>query len=399
MSFVVDEFIKMASINSPPGQEGALGAYVVERLTQLGCLVTIDDSAAGTGSDIGNIIARYPGRPGPVERQEPAEGQRLSKGGQEQGSSEGERAAQVPVLMLSAHLDTVMPTAGMVPQRCGNRLVSNGETVLGADDKAGMAMILALVEVLQRDEGLACPPLEIVLTVQEEVGLIGCRRLTEPLQGAYGFVLDGDGNVGTVVNRAPTHTVMTLKVRGRAAHAGVEPEKGVSAIVAAAEAIGQIPSGRLDGETTSNFGTIHGGTAMNIVAEQVEITAEVRSLAPQRMEAEVQRILDVFGRVCAEKGACLQVEKEVQYQAYALADDHPLISMAREAAQAMGEPFVLEATGGGSDANIFNEWGVPCAVLGIGMMEPHTVAESIAVDQLEKGVVFLTEIVKRAATP
>ncbi|MCL1916852.1 MAG: M20/M25/M40 family metallo-hydrolase [Peptococcaceae bacterium] len=379
MSFVVDEFIKLTSINSPPKKEGVLGRYLVEQLTRLGCAVTIDDSAQATGSDMGNIIARHPGCSGSL------------------GSSGAEGAAQVPVLLLSAHMDTVTATEGMTPQRCGDRLVSNGETVLGADDKAGIAMILGLLEVVQRDAALSCPPLEIVLTVQEEVGLVGCRGLTEPLQGAYGYVLDGDGDVGSVVNRAPTHTVMTLKVRGRAAHAGAEPEKGINAIVVAAEAIAQIRSGRIDLETTSNFGTIHGGKAMNIVAEDVEITAEVRSLSPQRMEAEVQRILDVFERACAEKGAGLQVEKEVHYQAYSLADDHPLICMAREAAQATGEAFVLEATGAGSDANIFNERGVPCTVLGIGMTEPHTIVESIAVDQLEKGVALLVEIVKRAA--
>ena len=381
MSFVVDEFIKLASINSPPKKEAVLGRYLVERLAQLGCSVTIDDSGEATGSDIGNIIARYPGR-----RDEGRNRDDFS-----------ERVDQAPVLMLSAHMDTVTSTEGMTPQRQGDRLVSNGETILGADDKGGIAMILALLHRLQGDADLPCPPLEIVLTVQEEVGLFGCRQLTEPLQGVYGFVLDGDGDVGSVVHRAPTHTIMTLKVQGRAAHAGAEPEKGINAIVVAAEAIAQIRSGRIDFETTSNFGTIRGGKAMNIVAENVEITAEVRSLSPQRMEAEVQRILDVFEQVCTEKGARLHVDKEVEYQAYSLADDHPLICMAREAAQAMGGPFVLEATGAGSDANIFNERGVPCTVLGIGMTEPHTVVESIAVDQLEKGVVFLVEIVKRAA--
>jgi len=369
-SLVTEEFVRMASINSPPAQESELARYLTERLTRLGCSVVTDASAAATGSDVGNLVARYPGR----------------------GCG-----AEAPVLLLSAHMDTVMPTAGMTPQLQDDRFVSNGETVLGADDKAGIALILAVLDRLQNDAALPCPPLEIVLTVQEEVGLTGCRELKEPLRAAYGFVLDSDGDVGTLVNQAPTHTVMDLVVRGRAAHAGIEPENGVSAIVVAAEAIAQIRSGRIDLETTSNFGKIHGGTALNIVAERVEIAAEVRSLRHERMEEEVGRIVDVFSRVCAERGALLDVDKSVQYQAFCLEDNHPLIRLARNAAQAAGVAFVVEATGGGSDANIFNERGIPCAVLGIGMKEAHTVMESIAVAQLESGARFLAEIVLGAS--
>lgn len=370
MSFVIDEFIKLASINSPSTQEAELAKYLSQCLSQLGCSVVVDKSAAATGSDVGNLIARYPGR--------------------------GD-LAKAPVLLLAAHMDTVRPTKGMIPMLRDGRFVSNGETVLGADDKAGIALILAVLDVLHKNPDLPCPPLEIVLTVQEEVGLKGCRELTEPLQASYGFVLDSDGDIGTLVNQAPTHTIMTLVVQGRAAHAGIEPERGINAIVVAAEAIAQIRSGRIDLETTSNFGTIHGGTALNIVAERVEVTAEVRSLKPQRMETEVLRIIDVFTRVCAEYKAQLTVEKTIEYRAFSLPENHILVNIARVAAQGAEVKFVVEATGGGSDANILNERGVPCAVLGIGMKEPHTVVESIALDQLEEGVGFLTEIVRVAA--
>ncbi|MCL1790889.1 MAG: M20/M25/M40 family metallo-hydrolase [Peptococcaceae bacterium] len=370
MSYVTEEFVAMASINSPPTQEGEFAGYLVERLTQLGCSVVTDGSAAATGSDVGNLIARFPGRG---------------------------RGIEAPVLLLSAHMDTVAPTEGMVPQIKDGRFVSNGETVLGADDKAGIALILAVLERLQKDETLPCPSLEIVLTVQEEVGLTGCRALTEPLKAAYGYVLDCDGDVGTLVNQAPTHTIIELVVQGRAAHAGIEPEKGVSAIVAAAEAIAQTRSGRIDLETTSNFGMIHGGAALNVVAERVDVAVEVRSLNPERMEEEAGHIIEVFSRVCEAKGAKLSVSQAVQYQAFHLDDNHPLVCLARGAAEAAGLDFVVEATGGGSDANIYNERGVPCAVLGIGMKEAHTVMESVAVEQLENGVGFLTEIVLGAA--
>ena len=361
---VFELFMHIASMDSYIGREGRLADYLVEKLHGLGAEVWRDDSASRTGSDTGNIIARFRGT-----------------------------LTSAPTILLCSHMDTIGPTEGMVPEVREGCIYSNGETVLGADDKAGIAIILSAIEHMQT-EGIAHGPLEVVFTVQEEPGLRGAKNLNAELKADFGYILDGDGSVGTLINRAPAKVDLDFTVRGQAAHAGICPEQGVNAIVAAATAVARIQSGRLDSETTSNFGMFKGGVARNIVADTAEVGVEVRSADNAKLEREAETVIEAFRVAAEEFGAELEFTKEYAFKSFHIAEDHPVVARARQSAESLGVAPVLWASGGGLDANVFNEKGLPCIALGIGIEEPHSSKEYISVAQLEEGVRFLTAVLK-----
>ena len=362
---VVDEFIALASLNSLSRREGLVAGYLIKRLRELGLDFEVDDSAPRTGSDTGNILVRIPGnRPGTV-------------------------------VLLCAHMDTVGPTEGMVPVLRDGVIYSNGETVLGADDKAGIAIILSVLADLQGG-GIPHPDLEVLFTVQEEVGLSGAESLQAELKAAFGYVLDGDGPVGNVVNRAPSKVDLDLILTGKAAHAGVSPEEGINAIVVAAKAIARLRTGRIDPGTTSNVGLINGGRIRNIVADRAEVNLEVRSTDAARLDEEVQAILAAFEEEAAAAGAVLSVRKEFPFVAFTIPETHPVVANAFRAARSLGIEPRLWTSGGGMDANVFNVQGLPCIGLGIGIEGAHSPEEHIAVAQLEAGVRFIEALLKEA---
>lgn len=363
---VVDEFIALASLNSPSRKEGRVAGYLVGRLHEMGIDATVDDSAARSGSDTGNIIARLPGN------------------------------AAGPTILLCAHMDTVGPTEGMVPALRDGIVYSNGETVLGADDKAGIAVILAVVSRLMAD---AVPhgPMEILFTVQEEVGLFGAKYLQEELKAAFGYILDGDGPVGNIINRSPSKVDLDLVVEGKAAHAG-RPDTGINAIVAASSAVARLRTGRIDAETTSNVGVISGGKARNIVPDRAEVAIEVRSTDLEKLEREVDAVLDAFHEAAAASGARLRIRRETSFETFTIPKTHPVVANAFRAAHAVGIEPRLWTSGGGMDANVFNLRGLPCVGLGLGTEEPHSPTETIPVAQLEAGVRFVEALIAGAVT-
>jgi tripeptide aminopeptidase len=360
---VTNEFMTLAALNSPSRQEGRVAGYLVKRLREMGIEATVDDSAPRTGSDTGNVIVRVPGN------------------------------APGPAVMLCAHMDTIGPTEGMVPVLRDGVIYSNGETVLGADDKAGIAIILSVLADL-KGGGLPHPDLEVLFTVQEEVGLSGAESLQIELKAAFGYVLDGDGPVGYIVNQAPSKVDLDLVVSGKAAHAGVCPEAGVNAIVVAAAAIARLRTGRIDRRTTSNVGTISGGRIRNMVADRAEVSMEVRSTDAARLEAEVQAVLNAFQEEAAAAGAGLSVRKELPFETFTVSETHPVVATAFRAARSLGIEPRLWTSGGGMDANIFNVQGLPCIGLGIGIEDAHSPKEHIAVAQLEEGVRFIEALLK-----
>jgi len=363
---IVEEFLKLVAINSPSGAEGELASYLKEKLQQLGAEVYEDGSAKKTGSNTGNLIARHPGK--------------VAK----------------PTILLAAHMDTVASTEGLTPKVRDGIIYSDGNNILGADDKAGIAVILGVLHNLQNNPDLQHGPVELLLTVQEEVGLKGVKNLDYPLQADYGYALDGDGPAGTIVNASPSHITLDLVVEGKAAHAGLAPETGINAIVVASEAIAGVRSGRLDEETTSNFGLISGGKARNVVAERVEIQAEVRSRSREKLEKETNIILAKFEEVTAKHKARLSVNKELAYEAFTIDPAHPVISNAFKSGQKLGIEVRVQATGGGLDANILNSRGIPCVALGLGNDKPHTNEEYVIVSEMEKSVEFITGILTEA---
>ena len=311
---VLDLFIELASINSYVGQEGKLGESLISLLKNLGATVAVDDSRDKTGSDIGNIIATVSGN-----------------------------VSGAPTILLCSHMDSIGPTEGMVPVQRDGIIYSNGETVLAADDKAGIAVILAALEELKAKRSKH-GDIEIVFTVQEEPGLIGAKHLNADLKSDFGYILDGDGAVGTIIHRAPAKVDLDITLAGQAAHAGICPEEGVNAIVAAATAMSRIRSGRIDKETTSNFGTIRGGQTRNIVPDHVEISAEVRSLNDDKLNKEVDTILDVFSNTAHEYKAQLTVEKNVSFPSFNIPESHPAVTIAKHAAESSGINTMLTIT-------------------------------------------------------
>jgi len=365
---VKDEFFKLVSIDSPSTKEGQLADYLKKRLKHLGAKVYEDNSAGKTGSDTGNLIAIIPGN------QENA-----------------------PPILLAAHMDTVVPTEGIVLEIKDGLICSDGKTILGADDKAGIAVILEVLSMIQEDKTIRHGPLEILLTVQEEVGLIGVKNLEYGLLAEYGYILDGDGPVGTVINAAPSHITLDLTMEGKAAHAGLEPEKGINAIVLAAQAISSLRSGRLDEETTSNFGIINGGKGRNVVPDKVEIKAEVRSRSREKLEKETDRMIKAFADIAARNQALFSYNQELAYESFTVESSHPAVLNVLEAGKRLDTEVILKATGGGLDANILNSRGIPCVALGLGNANPHTNEEYISIEQLEKSVHFLLAILMSSA--
>jgi tripeptide aminopeptidase len=362
---VVDEFIALASLDSLSRRENPVAVYLTGRLRELGLDAVVDDSAPRTGSDTGNVLVRVP------------------------GNSPG------PAILLCAHMDTVGSTEGMVPVLRDGVIYSNGETVLGADDKAGIAIILSVLADL-KGGGVPHPDLEVVFTVQEEVGLFGAKYLTAELKAAIGYVLDGDGPVGYIINQAPSKVDLDFVLTGKAAHAGICPEEGINAIVAAAAAIARLRTGRIDRRTTSNVGLISGGRIRNMVADRAEVNMEVRSTDAARLEEEVQAVLSAFREEAASAGAELSVRKDLPFETFTISETHPVVANAFRAARALGIEPRLWTSGGGIDANVFNLRGLACVGLGIGIEDPHSPKEHIAVLQLEAGVRFIKALLKEA---
>jgi len=321
-------------------------------LADLGFTVQEDDAGAKVGGDAGNLYARLPGT-----------------------------AAGTP-LLFSSHMDRVTPGFGVRPRLEGDAVVSDGTTILGADDAAGLAAVLEAVQVL-REHNLPHPTIELAWTICEEVGLLGARNLdfswfTAPM----GFALDSSGPVGEIVTRAPSQAKINATFYGKAAHAGVAPEKGVSAIQMAGVAISRMKLLRVDSETTANIGSIVAEGPTNIVPETCKIVAEARSLDQAKLEAQVEHMRQVMEAAAAEFGGRVEVEVLPSYTAVNLPAGSAPVVRAQKAAEAIGVKPFLAFTGGGSDANIFNGNGIPTAVLGVGYQEIHSTRERMPVAQL-----------------
>lgn len=364
---VVDIFLDLARIGSESLREAAVAGYVMETARRLGLEVYMDGAGETLGGEAGNVYVRMPAR-----------------------------GIDAPPLIFCAHMDTVAPGAGVEPRVEDGRVMSSGDAILGADCKAGVAAMVELMN-LSSEGKLKHGPLEFILTVVEEKGLKGVRELEwERIQARNAVVLDGAGRVGGVVNASPTQDNLKLVFTGRAAHAGVEPEKGVNAIYGASWAISRMRLGRIDGETTANIGTIEGGHAVNIVPDRVEVHGEVRSLDIAKMQDQKQSMIKAALEAESAAGVEVEVEEERAYDGYLVDPGDPLVVLAVEAGRVLGMEMRVGPSGGGSDANFLNSAGIKSVVLSIGAREPHTLREYIEVDDLHKLVKLCSEMVRSA---
>ena len=302
------------------------------------------------------------------------------------------KASTAEPLMLAAHADTVKPGRGITPVVEEGIIRSQGETILGADDKAGIAEIFAAVRTAVKH-----PPLEIVITRSEEVGLLGAKNLDYSMLSAKrGFLLDSDV-LDTVVIGGPSHFLIDVNITGKAAHAGMEPEKGISAIRTAALAIAKFPEGRIDEETTCNVGIIQGGTIRNGIPEKTTLKAECRSLDHEKAVRLKETIKDAFKSAARETGAHVEIDVDLASRAIQLSEDAPTVELTKAVFGSLGLQPKARVITGGTDASIYNEHGIETVVLGIGVKNEHSKDEQIAIEDMERVVEILHCIFERTA--
>jgi tripeptide aminopeptidase len=331
---------------------------VAAELRAMGIEVQEDEAGPAAGADAGNLFARIPGR--------------------------SDRW-----LMLCAHLDTVPPTAPIEPELHDGAWRNANPSILGADNKAAVAVMLELARWLTGDgaaEGPEAPEvgLELVFTVSEETGLHGAKHFdTGRLQSPFGYVFDHASPIGEIIVASPTYQRLVAEIHGRAAHAGLMPEQGRNAIAAAASAIAQMTLGRLDQETTCNVGTITGGTTTNVVPERCRVESEVRGIDEGRVEQVLTEMIDRFQDAVDAAECDLDVTVERMFTGYRTKPRAPHVVLAESALGACGYQPRHVSTGGGSDANAFNLAGFPCVNLANGTERAHQPDERVSAAALE----------------
>jgi tripeptide aminopeptidase len=350
---VLDLFTELAAVPSPPGDERGVADIVTRYLRDCGLSVDEDDAGARVGSTMGNLYTRIDGR------------------------GDGEP------LLFCAHLDTVPPTGPIEPVVEDGVVRNGGGTILGADNKAAVA---AMLEAARRvlAEGRTHAGIELLFTPKEEVGLIGAYAFDHTrLHARLGYVYDQAAPVGTVILGAPSSQSLEVTFHGRAAHSGMHPEDGRSAIGAAARAISEMRLGRVDELSTANVGTISGGTATNIVPEWCTFVAEARSHDESRLADLIQEMQDAITFAAGLWDCDVETKAQKSYRGYRFAKSDRAVALAAEALARCGHEVTYELSGGAADANVFNERGLECVNLANGMTDIHTPAEHIAVDDLE----------------
>lgn len=361
-------FTELCEIDSPSRREGQIAAHLKERFVALGAdFIYEDSSAEKTGSEVGNLIIRFDGN---------------------LPNQEG--------IYFSCHMDTVEPADGVEVARNGDVFTSKGDTILGGDDKTGIAAVLELLTML-KENNTPHPMIEIVITTCEEIGLRGAKHLEyDKINATYGYALDSTG-IDHVVIGAPAANKLKVEIRGLAAHAGLCPEAGINALALAAKAISQIKMGRLDDQSTCNFGLIQGGTAANIIPDLVTLRGEVRSHSEKKLKEYTREIYDTFERTISDwQGSPLingekpsvAIDIVADYPVLSVDEDSPVVQRIKRGAELAGKQLHYVVAGGGSDANILNSHGLPTVIIATGMDKVHTVDEQLDLNDL----VSLTEL-------
>ncbi len=367
-------FMRICEIDSPSRQEGEISSFLIDRLKELGAdRIVEDQSAQITGSQSGNLIATFCGSEPEAE----------------------------PVFFI-CHMDTVEPGCGVEVERDGDLFTSRGDTILGGDDKSGIAALLEVLQVIG-ESTLNYRPFQLVLTTCEEIGLLGAKALEHKyIQAEFGYALDSTG-IDRIVIGAPASNRLQITINGVAAHAGLHPEQGVSAISLAAQSISKLSLGRLDEHSTANIGCINGGVASNIIPDKVVIDGEVRSHSAELLQSHTEEIKTTFEHVVDDfpkkKGnggvrPSVDIETWLEYPQMIFTMDHPVVEHVRLAGERLGRDLSFEIAGGGSDANILNSFGLPTAIIATGMTKVHTTDESLDLGDLVGLTELLIELVR-----
>ena len=347
---LISTFVELASISSPSWNEHEIIAYIEKRLKKLG--VKCEKYPCGSSFNLLGVLDSD-------SKKEP--------------------------ILLSAHMDTVTPCDKVKPIISGGKIMSDGTSVLGSDNKAAIAMFLEAFEVM-RENSMPHGRIEMLLSCAEEVGLCGAKGFDiSLLKAKIGYVLDGNGPIGSMILKAPYQYDLKLIVKGKAAHAGMEPERGINAIVTLADIISKLPNGRLDHETTINAGVISGGRATNVVAPEACCLLEMRSIDIEKIKNLEREVRETAKQTCAYFGAKLRIEKTVRYHGFILKENNPAVKSAKKAMLAVNIKPLYTSSGGGSDTNIFNKSQINAVNLSSGMNNVHTTSEFIKIKDIIKG--------------
>lgn len=379
---LISTFIELININSPSFEEDLLGNHLEKLFRDLGFKVTkqrfdITSPRPLLKSTYFSVL----GKEGRVRS--------FNIIACKKGSLKG-----VSPLMLSAHMDTIEPTEGIRYAMKSGIIRSTGNTVLGADDKGAIAQIIEAVTVLHEQQ-IPHGDIEVVLTSAEEKGLCGAKNLDfKKVKSRHALVLDSGGHVGKIVVAAPSQITYEICITGRAAHAGIEPEKGISAIRVASEIIASVPDGRIDAVTTANIGMIRGGTATNVVPREVMIKGEVRSHNPATLRATKNAIFDKAKAIAKKRDAKVSIKAQEEYRAFRIRKNEPFLAFMNDIFLKAGIKPEHTITGGGSDANIFNQHGIVTLNLSTGMQKVHSHEEFIHIEDLVNGAIIVAAAVR-----
>jgi tripeptide aminopeptidase len=364
---VVGDFVRLCEIESPSRRERAMGDAVAGELRELGLEVEEDASGTETGSDCGNLLARIPAPPG--------------------GRT----------ILLCAHLDTVPLDAPVVVERADGVIRNANEAIVGADNKAAVAVILGVARRLAA--GGSPVGIELLFTTCEELALAGAKAFSRgALESDFGFVFDHASPIGELVLAAPSYFSVEARFRGKAAHAGLAPEKGHNAIEAAAAAVSALRLGRLDESTTANVGRIVGGTASNVVAERCRVECEARSIDHDRAAGVAGEMVDSMTQAATDRHCDVEIDVQELFRGFRVARSAATVAVASRALEGAGIEPVPIATGGGSDANVFQARGFECLNVANGTEGAHQPDERVTVDALETMLDVALGIVHHSAS-
>ncbi|PTF03352.1 hypothetical protein BUY45_08785 [Staphylococcus devriesei] len=368
---LLDTFLELVQINSETGHEEVIQPILKNKFEQLGLNVVEDNASEKEWLGANNLICTLP------------------------STSEDN---SIPSIYFTSHMDTVVPGINVKPHVSDDGYIySDGTTVLGSDDKAGLAAITETIEYLQ-EHNLPHGQIQFIITVGEKSGLKGAKELdSTALDAQFGYAVDASQPVGTTVVGAPTQMSIHTTITGKTAHAST-PDKGVSAINIAAKAISKMKLGRIDEYTTANIGKFHGGSATNIVADEVVLEAEARSHNDESINQQVTHMKDIFESTAKELGGEAHIRIEKSYPGFKIEDNAEVTQYAINSAKELGLTGDTVIAGGGSDGSIINTFGIPTVILGVGYENIHTTSERISVqslNQLAQQLIKIIELVSK----
>ncbi|PWK14523.1 M20/M25/M40 family metallo-hydrolase [Tumebacillus permanentifrigoris] len=379
---VLDTFLELVKIDTPSYFERPMADHLLQTLRELG-LDVIEDEA-------GNQVLRGVGKETRhlLEHEKQTGNVIATLKGTVQGA---------PKLLFTAHMDTVVAAPGIQTHNDNGVIRTDGKTILGADDRAGIAALLEAIRFLQ-ESNVEHGDLQFAFTIAEETGLYGSLYLDQQkIHADYAFVMDSGGPPDTIIVASPTEVDFTVLIYGKAAHSGVNPEDGLNAISVAADAISNLKLGRIDEETTINIGVIQGGEKTNIVCDRCEILGEVRSRNDQKLSEQLSKVHSAFQMAGEKWGAKVEVTEQKIYYGFNLSDEDEVVRLAQEGLRRVGIEPKLAPRGGGSDTNNLNAKGIPAVNLGVGANQDHTVEENLRVQDLVDATRLVVGIIQTAA--